>query len=264
MKGTIANQPTILALDFDGVICNGLKEYFETAWQTYRDIWSQADKAPPQDLAEKFYRLRPVIETGWEMPLLIAALLSGVTEDKILQEWNAIAHVILQETRLQSATIAHKLDSFRDQWIRDDLASWLNLHSFYPGVIEKLNSLINSPTQVFIVTTKEGRFVQQLLAQQGIQLPEKSVFGKENKRPKHEILHELIAAAKTLPASLWFVEDRIKTLELVAQQANLDTVKLYLADWGYNTRDERQAAQNHDRIQLLSLAQFADDFSTWG
>ncbi|PPS40622.1 HAD family hydrolase [Chroococcidiopsis sp. TS-821] len=257
-------QPTILALDFDGVICNGLNEYFETAWRTYCEIWSRTDKTPPNDLATKFYRLRPVIETGWEMPVLIAALLSGVTEDKILREWNAIARAILQKNQLQSATIAHKLDSLRDRWIRDDLASWLNLHSFYPGVIAKLNSWLNSPLQVFIVTTKEGRFVRQLLAQQGIQLSENSVFGKENKRPKYEILYELITAAKTLPVSLWFVEDRMKTLEIVAQQANLDAVKLYLADWGYNTSNERQAAQNHDRIRLLSLAQFTDDFSTWG
>jgi phosphoglycolate phosphatase-like HAD superfamily hydrolase len=256
-------QPTILALDFDGVICDGLKEYFETAWRTYCDIWLQTDETPPDNLAEKFYRLRPVIETGWEMPVLIAALLAGVAEEQILQDWHAIAPAIVQENHLQSADIAQKLDFLRDKWITDDLASWLGLHRYYPGVIEKLDSLINSPIQVFIVTTKEGRFVQQLLAQQGIQLPEKSVFGKENQRPKHEILQELITAAKTLPASLWFVEDRIKTLELVAQQSNLDTVKLYLADWGYNTSNERQAAQNHDRIQLLSLSQFADDFSTW-
>lgn len=260
----MTNQPTILALDFDGVICDGLKEYFATAWRTYCEIWLQQEETPPNDLAEKFYRLRPVIETGWEMPVLIAALLMGVTEDQILQQWNAIASAIVQKNQLQSADIAQKLDFLRDQWISHDLASWLNLHRFYPGVIEKLDSLINSPTQVFIVTTKEGRFVQQLLAQQGINFPEKSVFGKENKRPKYQILHELITAAERLPASLWFVEDRIKTLELVAQQSHLDTVKLYLADWGYNTSDERQAAQNHDRIQLLSLTQFIDDFSTWG
>jgi len=257
-------QPTILALDFDGVICDGLKEYFETAWHTYCNIWLQTDETPPDNLAEKFYKLRPVIETGWEMPVLIAALLAGVAEEHILQDWHAIASTIVQENQLQSAAIAQKLDFLRDQWIADDLASWLGLHRFYPGVIAKLNSLINSPIQVFIVTTKEGRFVQQLLAQQGIQLPAKSVFGKENKRPKYKVLHELITTAETLPASLWFVEDRMKTLELVAQQSNLDTVKLYLADWGYNTSNERQAAQNHDRIQLLSLSQFADDFSTWG
>ncbi|MHC5726941.1 MAG: HAD family hydrolase, partial [Nostoc sp.] len=35
-----ASSPTILALDFDGVICDGLIEYFEVSWRTYCQIWS--------------------------------------------------------------------------------------------------------------------------------------------------------------------------------------------------------------------------------
>ncbi|TAF20763.1 MAG: HAD family hydrolase, partial [Nostocales cyanobacterium] len=41
-----ANSPTILALDFDGVICDGLIEYFEVAWRTYCQIWSSAKDTP--------------------------------------------------------------------------------------------------------------------------------------------------------------------------------------------------------------------------
>lgn len=259
-----ANTPTILALDFDGVICDGLKEYFETAWRTYCEVWAKST-APPLDLAEQFYRLRPVIETGWEMPVLIEALLVGIAEEKILQEWSAIASAILQKHNLKAADLGKKLDQIRDQWIECDLAGWLSLHRFYPGVVEKLAALVDSDIKVFIVTTKEGRFVQQLLQQQGISLSEKAIFGKENKRPKYEILRELIAAVEqtAAPVSLWFVEDRIKTLELVIQQADMESVKLFLADWGYNTAKERESAQNHPQIELLTLAQFADDFSAW-
>jgi len=64
-------------------------------------------------------------------------------------------------------------------------------------------------------------------------MPEQ-IIGKESKRPKHQILRELIGRTET-PLSLWFVEDRLKTLQLVHQQPDLDAVKLYLADWGYNT-----------------------------
>ena len=100
------NIPTILALDFDGVICNGLIEYFQTAWRTYCQIWSPLTQNPPDDLAPSFYRLRPVIETGWEMPVLIKALLLGIPEEKILQEWAAIAHQLLKENDLTAADIA--------------------------------------------------------------------------------------------------------------------------------------------------------------
>lgn len=258
-----ASYPTILALDFDGVICDGLIEYFQTAWHTYCKIWSPSETTPPEEIAASFYRLRPVIETGWEMPVLIRALVVGVPEVEILQEWRSLAAQLLQQSNLVGAEIAQQLDQFRDQWITSDLDGWLSLHRFYPGVIERLRSLIDSPVQPIIITTKEERFVSQLLQQQNIQLSEQWIFGKESKRPKHQILRELIGETTGTPLSIWFVEDRLKTLQLVQQQTDLDNVNLFLADWGYNTAAEREIAGNHPRINLLSLSQFAQDFSAW-
>ncbi|MBR8840610.1 MAG: HAD family hydrolase [Stigonema ocellatum SAG 48.90 = DSM 106950] len=253
-----ASTPTILALDFDGVICDGLIEYFEVSWHTYCQVWCPANETPPDDLAAKFYRLRPVIETGWEMPILIKALLEGIEEENILQDWETIAKKILQEDHLNSTELSSKLDKTRDDWITRDLNGWLGLHRFYPGVVEKIQATLASYS-LYIISTKEARFVQQLLSQQGIILSSEKIFGKEVKRPKHEILRELIQAADTSP-EIWFVEDRLKTLQLVKQQPDLEDVKLFLADWGYNTSSEKATAQHDSRIQLLSLSQFAKDF----
>ena len=255
-------MPTILALDFDGVICDGLIEYFETAWRTYCQIWSHSSETPPPNLAYIFYRLRPVIETGWEMPVLIRALLLEIPEAKIWQEWATIAQQLLAESGLIAADIGKKLDQIRDEWINADLDDWLSLHRFYPGVVEKVRELVTSPVQPVIITTKEGRFVSQLLQQQGVKMPNEWIIGKESKRLKHQIIRELITA-EDQPRSLWFVEDRIKTLHLVQQQLDLDAVKLYLADWGYNTASERESADNDPRIQLLSRSQFVQDLSDW-
>ncbi|MBH8551313.1 HAD family hydrolase [Nostocaceae cyanobacterium CENA357] len=259
-----AGSPTILALDFDGVICDGLIEYFEVAWRTYCQIWSPANDTPPDDLALRFYRLRPVIETGWEMPVLIKALVDKITEEKILQEWINITPQILLDSNLQAKEIGAKLDHVRDEWINIDLNEWLSLHRFYSGVIDKIKVIVDSTVKLYIVTTKEGRFVQQLLQREGVNLPPSAIFGKEVKRPKYEILRELIQLAEAQPVSLWFVEDRLKTLQLVQQQPDLGDVKLFLADWGYNTQPERKAAQDDPQIQLLSLSQFAKNFSNWG
>jgi len=257
------NIPSILALDFDGVICDGLIEYFQVAWRTYCHIWSPASKTPPDDLAPIFYRLRPVIETGWEMPVLIKALLAGIGEDRILQEWVSLTQEILYSDNLTSSDIGTKLDRNRDEWIANDLDGWLSLHHFYPGVLEKITSVLASPVQLYIITTKEGRFVQQLLQKAGIELPATMIFGKEVKRPKYQILAELIQEHKLLPENVWFVEDRLKTLQVVLNKPNLHGVRLYLADWGYNTASERQAATHEPRIQLISLSQFFQDFGDW-
>jgi phosphoglycolate phosphatase-like HAD superfamily hydrolase len=258
-----ANSPTILALDFDGVVCDGLIEYFEVAWRTYCQIWSPINDTPPDDLALRFYRLRPVIETGWEMPVLIKALIEGFNDDQILQSWTTITPQILAADKLEAKAVSTKLDHLRDEWIQTDLNGWLSLHKFYPGVIERLKITLESEVQLYIVTTKEGRFVKQLLQQEGVNLPPENIFGKEVKRPKYETLRELINKANTQNVSLWFVEDRLKTLQLVQQQSDLNHVKLFLADWGYNTQPEREAGKNDQRIQLISLSHFAHDFSTW-
>lgn len=222
-------------------------------------------KSGDDDLQMAFSRLRPVIETGWEMPLLIRGLVQGIPESDILHNWSAIAQTLLKEEGVEAHALASVLDQGRDQWIQTDLEGWLGLHRFYPGVKERLESWIAAGLDLFIVTTKEGRFVRRLLQQEGIELGETSIFGKEIKQPKTEtlcqLLHQLSARQK-FPV-IWFVEDRLKTLEAVQKHPDLASVGLYLADWGYNTVMEREKAQSSDRIRLLSLAQFSQEFVSW-
>lgn len=257
----LISQPHILALDFDGVICDGLKEYFATTQKTYTQIWHEDTSENTETLATNFYQLRPVIETGWEMPILLRALVLNIDREKILNQWSEVAHDIVKTEQLDPKEIAHILDTVRDNWIKSDLDSWLELHQFFPGVIERLGKLIKSSTQLYIVTTKEGRFVNQLLARQAVELPRASIIGKECQRPKYETLRLLRDSITQDNSSIWFVEDRLKTLKLVQQQADLATVQLFLADWGYNTTKERKAIDQ--KINLLSLPQFTQDFAAW-
>jgi phosphoglycolate phosphatase-like HAD superfamily hydrolase len=250
----------ILALDFDGVICDGLVEYFASTKKAYQQIW-QGDEIDDR-FTDSFYRLRPVIETGWEMPILLKALVLGVTESEILNNWQAIALKILTSEKLDKLTVVQKLDGVRDNWIQQDLDSWLGLHRFYPGMIKSLRQIVNSQIKFYIVTTKEGRFVQQLLEQQGINLSSTQIIGKECKRPKYETLKILRdkyqATAATI--NIFFVEDRLPALQQVIQHPDLEFVNLYLADWGYNLESDRHLAQADQRINLLSLKQFEQKF----
>jgi phosphoglycolate phosphatase-like HAD superfamily hydrolase len=255
-------SPTILALDFDGVVCDGLIEYFQTSWRSYCRIWHPVNETPPEGLADKFYRLRPVIEVGWEMPILLRALILGVAEEKIWGDWVGVAQQITKEEGLKAAEVGAILDGVRDEWIVEDLTGWLGLHRFYPGVIERLRSAIANSVKVYIVTTKEGRFVRQLLQEQSVEIPEERIIGKEYKRPKYEILRELIAAGGSA-VNIWFVEDRLKALQLVQLQSDLASVRLFLADWGYNTQQIRDSIADDNRIKLLSLSQFTEDFAAW-
>ena len=124
--------------------------------------------------------------------------------------------------------------------------------------------MLNADLEVYIVTTKEERFARQLLAQAGIELSPDQVFGKAVKQPKYKTLLDLMHKhGLTRAEQAWFVEDRLKTLQLVKQQADLDGIGLFLADWGYNIERDRNLAQQDDIIHLISLDQFSQPFSAW-
>ncbi|UFP93174.1 HAD family hydrolase [Gloeobacter morelensis] len=253
--------PDLLALDFDGVLCDGLLEYFQTAWQVYRRLWTPPDSLAPTEVADLFYRLRPVVETGWEMPLLVSAIVGGVDPEAILADWWDISRKLLAESGFSAPQLAGEVDRTRDAWIARDLEGWLQLHRLYPGVDGRLRALCEHPQPaVFIITTKESRFVLLLLEQAGVAWPGERIFGKDIQQPKTETLAKLLGAGYE---RIWFVEDRLVTLEKVARLAELAPVQLYLADWGYNTPAERERARADSRIHLLNLEQFADDFCTW-
>ncbi len=259
-------KPDILALDFDGVVCDGLIEYFQTAWKAYCRMWNPTPQTPPEDLAERFYRLRPVVETGWEMPVLLRSLLLGTTENEILADWQAIAHQRVKVEGLVAAELAQAVDGVRDEWIQADTDGWLAHHQFYPGVIERLHQALADVSQMVIISTKEGRFIHQLLQQEQLAISRDDIYGKEVKQPKYDTLRQLTQRYDEVhhhQPMIWFVEDRLKTLYSAKAQSDLAHVQLYLADWGYNTEGDRTAADQDDRIHLLSPPIFAQEFAAW-
>ena len=262
-------SPDILALDFDGVVCDGLREYFQTAWRAYGEVFAPGAGAPPEGLAERFYPLRPVVETGWEMPLVLYGLVSGVPDADILDRWPELVPQLLAQAGVEPATIGQAVDGVRDRWIQQDMDGWLSYQRFYPGVIDRLQEAIDSGTELVIISTKEGRFIQQLLAQGGVTLPGDRILGKEVKRPKYETLRQIQTAQ---PGKvIWFVEDRVKALQAVQQQPDLGHVELFLADWGYNTAADRAIplrgssvnAAPGSGIHGLTLPQFCGSFEGW-
>lgn len=257
--------PTLLVLDFDGVICNGLEEYFQSSKRVYQQIWHDASAGQLDRQRENFFRFRPVIETGWEMPLLLRALSLNCGHDHIENDWFSLCQKLQSQENISKVQLAPALDQVRDDYIQNHLDEWLGLHHFYPGVIKQLSHWLESqsPHWLYILSTKEGRFVQQLLQAEKIPFPLGQIIGKEIHQPKAPTLEQLLHTKQLSPAELWFVEDRFKTLATIANQPTFDQTKLFLADWGYNTPSTRALVKAQQRIQLLSLQQFAAPFGQW-
>jgi hypothetical protein len=258
--------PNILALDFDGVLCDGMREYFEASRRTCMRVWPD-EPAPGEDLFPGFRALRPVIMTGWEMPLLLRAIGQGRPTGAMLQHWEAVREELMHAGSLQGQalgnTLTDTLDEVRRTWIATTPDDWLARHVPYCP-LDDVRRLLAEPECTVLVTTKEGEFARQILAHWGVHLAD--IQGKEAGTHKCDNLRALIAqyaAAHGRRPTLWFVEDRLETLHHVTTHTDLNDVGLFLAAWGYNTPAIRASVQDNGRIRLLALEQFRRGLATW-
>ena len=258
--------PNILALDFDGVLCDGMDEYFEVSRRTYTRVWPH-EMAPGDELFSTFRMLRPLIMSGWEMPLLLRALRQGRASSEIVQNWPSVREELLKATGRPGeelvVTLQRTLDDVRREWIAADADDWLGRNIPYCS-LEQLRRLLGEPERTALVTTKEGEFARRILDHWGIRLAD--IQGKEAGTHKCENLRALIdayAREQGQRPQLWFVEDRLETLQHVTIHADLADVGLFLAAWGYNTSAARAVARADPRLRLLALDQFTRGLSAW-
>jgi phosphoglycolate phosphatase-like HAD superfamily hydrolase len=142
----------------------------------------------------------------------------------------------------------------RDRWIREDALGWLSLSPLYPGAAETLNAL-PPETHCCIVTTKQERFVTQLLEHNGVRFAAERIFGLDRAMKKEAVLRRLMEQHPG--RQIHFVEDRLATLKRLLAQADLKPLRLHLACWGYNTNAERREAE-HLNIHLLTALSVAE------
>ncbi len=256
--------PTVLALDFDGVICDTAREGCRSAWQVCQGLVKLDGDLPPPDLVEAFVRLRPVLESGWEFPVLVLAVLDGVPEATLFRSFQTdCVPRILEKYRVTRQELAARFDAVRDRAIARSLDGWLADQGLYPGMAERLQAILRDGVAVYVITTKEGRFAHKLLEIHGVRMPAAHVWGKEQARPKAELLRVLARERRADYRDIWFVEDRLKTLQAVERESDLTALGLYLATWGYVMPGDGDEATRDPRIIPLTLEQFCRPFAAW-
>jgi phosphoglycolate phosphatase-like HAD superfamily hydrolase len=257
-------EPKLLALDFDGVICDTVREGCRSAWRVCREFLPLDGDAPPPELASRFVRLRPVVEHGWEFPVLVLSILDGIPEATIWEAFQTTCRArILEKYRVTPRQLAARFDAVRDRAIAKSVDDWLADQGLYPGMADRLRAALAGGTTLYVITTKEGRFAHTLLETHGVTMPLDRVWGKEQARPKPELLRVLATTHGLAYRDIWFVEDRLKTLQAVTHEADLADVGLYLALWGYVMPTDRDTVAADPRIVPISLEQFCQDFSAW-
>ncbi len=230
----------LLVFDFDGVLVDGMAEYWWSARRAALRLEREAGLggAPlvlPEEAPPAFARLRPLIHKGWEMVLMAAELGRGDGDDveAILAAYPDALARARARWGWSAAALQDALETVRREALAVDRRAWLDRHRFYPGVGERLRRLEGEGAPWVVLTTKGRAFTAELLA--AADLHPAALFGHEA-GAKPEVLLRLLQHPNGLapePRPLWFVEDRRPTLELVRQTPGLEAVRCLLASWGY-------------------------------
>ncbi len=233
------NNSIIYALDFDGVICDSAVETAITGWKAATTLWKDMPAAVPQTMIDKFRLIRPIIETGYEAILAMRLLYLEEPIEAIYSDYGDKIQILLQDANITVDDLKKLFGETRDVWIASDLADWINMNPLFNGLAAKLQKL-GQQHPWYVITTKQERFVKQILKANAIEQADERIFGLDRNMSKVEVLKSLL---KTHPNNtIYFAEDRLPTLLNVLKYDELASVKLIFALWGYNTAEDKALA----------------------
>ncbi len=252
----------LLIFDFDGVIVDGMNEYWWSARKACIQILNGQSNSPslPNNVPKAFVQLRPWVHHGWEMVLLAAELLRP--KGPLLQngpkffseKYHLRCNEALKAWGWHPNELQEALENVRKWSIANDQQTWLARHQPFSFVIKRLNQLNNEGIEWAVLTTKGTSFTATLL--DNLNLKPNLLLGHES-GSKVEVLVQL-AKNRGIHA---FIEDRRTTLEAVLNTPELASIPCYLASWGYLKPEDKLSLQKG--LHILEPQTLAAPLATW-
>ena len=256
-------EKSLLVLDFDGVIVDGMTEYWSSSRQAFIDLISQNKGKvhfPPTEIPKDFKSIRPWVHHGWEMVLLAAECSNSRSRLNIKgigafsKNYSRECALALKEWEWTPRQLQEALNQARRDAISNNPNEWFKTHKPFSSVVQRLQILDNEKIEFAVLTTKSLEFTQQLL--KSFNLQPKFVFGHES-GSKPAILTKLLKK-QTIKG---FIEDRRSTLETILKDGNLQSIPCYLASWGYLKPQDLEHLPSG--IQLLDQKTLNTPIANW-
>ena len=256
-------EKPLIVLDFDGVIVDGIKEYWSSSRQTCINLLYAKEKniiSFPSEIPKAFKAMRPWVNYGWEMVILAAECANNTSQLKLLdlqnfsKNYEIECSLALKKWGWTPFQLQEALNQTRKEAISNNFNQWLNLHRPFSLVTERLKTLEKEGIEFAVLTTKSIEFTKKLL--DCFDLQPNLVFGHES-GSKVDVLNQLLQ--KRIIRG--FIEDRRTTLEKVLDDPKLKSIPCYLASWGYLKPQDRNNLPSG--IQLLNSDTLRKPISKW-
>jgi len=242
----------VLALDFDGVICDSSREVFVVAADTYaaveprsalldtlrplrEDAVSGGDQFRNHEIYHRFLNLLPLGNRAEDFGVSLRAIESGTT----ITDQKAYDGFFQRVGGKWLEGFHRSFYGCRDSLRETDVSAWLRLHLPFPGFSETLKRHSNR-TKPAVATAKDKRSVHLLLGELGFEsvFDPELILDKETGVEKTQHLRALRERTRAEYHEITFVDDKVNHLVRVAELG----VRPVLAGWGFNTNREHELA----------------------
>ena len=239
------HRQKLILFDFDGVIVNGIDEYwFSSKLACEKFLLTKSNNLSINryiEVPKIFVEIRPWVKYGWEMVLITHEILkthgplNNLTKNSFLENYEENCKKLLLAYSWNSTQLQQYLDDARAFQIKNDLTKWISLHRPFNEVVSFIKYAKNKGYLIGVISTKGKIFTSKILSNLNI-FPE-LIFGYES-GDKVDIISNLSQNYNIKG----FVEDRKLTLSNILQNSKTKFINCYLAEWGY--------LKNKDKIDL--------------
>ncbi len=243
----------LLALDFDGVIVNSIKECLVSGYNAYANYTGKPNISSYEELdaqwAAEARRMRNYIRNGEDYVYIAHALEQG----KSIQNQQEFDDFLQANQNLRDDFFDHMYNQ-RINFSNAYPEKWGQLNPLYDGLREFLD---NYPAKqnLYIITTKKLVFVDKTLDAWDVQLQHDNIRDTSGDVSKRQIIEEILLIREVAPQQFYFVDDQIDTLIKVKPTG----VNTFLAAWGYNNENQIKKA-SEKKIPVLEHGEFLRQF----
>lgn len=240
-------QHKTFALDFDGVIVDGLNECILVTWNGYYgkqldDFSIEGLAKVPDWFIERFTHCRNFAKHLGHFAVAI------FDRDTPIQTQTDYERLYLSLDPLEVESFVAKANEYRATARTYQELLWLDQHTLYPGVQSFLQGL-DAP--LYIVSAKDRDSIIKILARAEIDITPHQVFGEQ--RNKLVALRAIQQYESVRPQEIFFLDDNIINV-IDVQQAGYGA---YWALWGYRADHHLELARQH-QVATFSLKQLSE------
>ena len=244
-----------LYIDFDGVICDSVREAFVTSYAAYHHNFKLARRIAMNttdsmdSIQNIFYRYRPFIRSGQHFMLLQHCIANNI----VLTSQSDFEHILQSTSTAQLMEWRKALYDMRAFFIEEHINEFLSLHRFYDHVHAHLMRL-SKISQLIILSTKKEYLISLLLARAHIKWPLERIIGAHT-HTKIDIIKERHLNTQEHVA---FIDDHLPHILSIVHGRKY-RIDCYLADWGYVLPQWREDSR-YAHLNTHTLSSFLNSF----